>query len=436
LKRLDSWFGGGHAQVRSHALGITVPLLLALDAIFLMVGHAGRYGSDGFNVAHFLLLDRYQPVPSPGLYIGTLIVVAILGWSLALGGYSRWLMAALLVVYTYSWSMSMLDSYQHHYFLSWVLVCMLFLAPTRAEDVSARPNASCYDVGFSMLCGTTAILYFWAAVAKMESSWLSGQTLLSLSHIEETLAGPVAVLGRVGIGPERVWSLLAWSIVLIELGICGGYVVAMKRDRATTGFARTVCTWSWVGAMCLHLGAEVIDLKIGWFSFYMIVIGSVSLLPARIVTVLTMPARMLAEGSNRALLAVESRVGRRMAALLGVGAIAWMVLVSRRMGLPGAEDAVLVAIVGLAIGLIVTGNVRKPEALRRAGLLALAVTVAWATLAVSTARFDFYRRLARGLERQGRSGQALAAYIEAERFAPEGESRADRIERLEKAFED
>ena len=47
-----------------------------------MVGHAGRYGADGFNVAHFALLDAYQSLPTPELYIGVLIMVAILGWAL------------------------------------------------------------------------------------------------------------------------------------------------------------------------------------------------------------------------------------------------------------------------------------------------------------------------------------------------------------------
>ena len=69
----------------------------------------------------------------------------------------------------------------------------------------------------------------------------------------------------------------------------------------------------------------------------------------------------------------------------------------------------MVTIVALSVLLIVTGNARKPEALRRAGLLALAVTLCWMSLSLGTARFDFYRRLARDLERQGRPEQALAA---------------------------
>ena len=50
------WYGDVIA-LRPYLLRKGVLVLLALDAWLLMLGHAGRYGAGGFNVAHFLWLD-------------------------------------------------------------------------------------------------------------------------------------------------------------------------------------------------------------------------------------------------------------------------------------------------------------------------------------------------------------------------------------------
>src|SRR5215510_6447328 len=105
-----------------------------------MIGHAGRYGVDGFNVAHFGWLDALMPTPTAALYVGVLLGTGLLALAAALSGPRRPALAALFLLYTFSWSMSMLDSYQHHYFVSSVLLCLVFFPQLRASDVHApRP---------------------------------------------------------------------------------------------------------------------------------------------------------------------------------------------------------------------------------------------------------------------------------------------------------
>lgn len=101
-------------------------LLLAFDGLIEMVGHGGRYGVLDFNVAHFSFLDAMLGVPSAGFYVGTLIFTAFAACVTAIVP-TRIGVVAVFVGYTLAWSMSMIDSYQHHYLLSLILAgCALF----------------------------------------------------------------------------------------------------------------------------------------------------------------------------------------------------------------------------------------------------------------------------------------------------------------------
>jgi len=132
---VNELFHGPHGASRSYLFQKTFLLLLALDAWALMIGHAGRYGAAGFNAAHFDWLDAIQPLPTNASYIGVLLLGGLLSLTLMITGISRLLMAVLLVLYTYAWAMSLLDSYQHHYFVSITLACMVFFPKLSARDV-------------------------------------------------------------------------------------------------------------------------------------------------------------------------------------------------------------------------------------------------------------------------------------------------------------
>jgi hypothetical protein len=132
---VNDFFHGPHGASRSYLFSKVFLLLLALDAWALMIGHAGRYGAAGFNAAHFDWLDAIQPLPTNASYIGVLLLAGLLSLTLMLTGISRWLLGLLLLLYSYSWAMSLLDSYQHHYFVSLILACMVFFPKLSARDI-------------------------------------------------------------------------------------------------------------------------------------------------------------------------------------------------------------------------------------------------------------------------------------------------------------
>ena len=103
---------------------------------------AGRYGAGGFNVANFEWLDAVQPAVSPALYVGVCTLTGFLCVGLALAPRPpRWLIAIALVLHTWSWAMSMLDSYQHHYLLSIVLLALVFFPHATAEEALLPPGS-------------------------------------------------------------------------------------------------------------------------------------------------------------------------------------------------------------------------------------------------------------------------------------------------------
>ena len=51
--RFDRYFHGENGAARAVLFEKSFLALLAFDTWMLMIGHAGRYGVGGFNVAHF-----------------------------------------------------------------------------------------------------------------------------------------------------------------------------------------------------------------------------------------------------------------------------------------------------------------------------------------------------------------------------------------------
>jgi len=134
-----AFFQREYGASRAYLFSKIFLLMLALDTWMLMIGHAGRYGVAGFNVAHFAWLDALEPVPSDRAYVAVLLLTGLLALTVVLTGIRRGSVLALFLLYTYSWSMSMLDSYQHHYFLSLILFCLAFFPESSALEIHPPP---------------------------------------------------------------------------------------------------------------------------------------------------------------------------------------------------------------------------------------------------------------------------------------------------------
>ncbi|MBX3248247.1 MAG: HTTM domain-containing protein [Myxococcales bacterium] len=148
---IPRYFFGYVDSVRPWLAQRLVLLLLAFDCWIELIPHAGRYGFGDFNVAHFALLDVLQPLPSPGTYIGAVVLAGTLALVQALTRPTRAGLGLACAAYTYAWAMSMLDSYQHHYLLSLVLFAMVFFPRLTSADVFPVPGDRSVVVGGALL---------------------------------------------------------------------------------------------------------------------------------------------------------------------------------------------------------------------------------------------------------------------------------------------
>jgi hypothetical protein len=506
LSWFDAYLHAPYRGVRAYVFGKVFLAMMALDTWLLMIGHAGRYGVDGFNVAHFSWLDRLLPVPSATLYVGVLLLTGLLSLSIALTRSHPIALLGLFLLYTFSWSMSMLDSYQHHYFVSLILLCLAFFPQTRVADLlpqqppltaatpptksdkrtrAKRERDASYVVvcalclgayaaldtkqhgwlwfcgcagtlglatwlhgrsrreaaphlvtgfGYNLLAASTGVLYTFTSIAKMDAQWFAGNTIRRISSAGQLFAPLAAAAGELGIDNERFWAALSTSVVPVELLIALGYWLAVLQDSSRARWPRWAAWTAFGLAMSLHVGAEAMQLQIGWFSYYMMLLACTYLLPGRAIEslarLITLPAQLIAAQLTESPAAVPA--SRRGETLLSVGgACALLGAVAYLIDLPGAAAAALCAVAALLL-MAARGWLRKDlDSMRSVALgTACAAALMWCAIAASDARWDFYRYLGGDLYRRGDAAGALSAYLKGERYAPKGQSRRDKIDEL------
>ena len=449
MKELDTYLFGRVAAVRPYLMIKAVLLLLALDAWVVMSEHGGRYGVGGFNVSHFGWLDAVQPVPSSGLYVGLVLFAGLLAFGIATAGTQRIAIGALAVIYTYGWMMSMLDSYQHHYLLSILLVAFvgwpaygarqLFADPPivkgKRKKVRAwehAPSTSAW--AYVLACCSIAIVYGYTAIAKTEDAWRSGDALRRIAP-EAMRPFESYFVGDWGMASETFWSLVGHSVIMVQVVIAAAYVAAPLLDRGDRGM-RVICWLGLVAAASFHLGAEYLELRIGWFSWYMLAIAVICFLPAEWVHAagwaLSWPARRGGEAWD-ALVAKEG-FGAAVPAAVGAGGIA--VVAGHLVDLPGARAAAIVAgltVVGMVVWLV--REKRVAETLRFILAGAGGALLMWVAIASSEVRFDYYRKVGGVMRRHGEWAEAYDAYRKANLYAPPGEDRREREEEMRRMME-
>lgn len=444
----DYWYGAV-APVRPLLLGKILLVVLAFDLWMLRLGGAARYGIDGFNVAHFVWLDAFAPVPTAQTYVAVVMLTGFLALWVAVGGMGRLTLLAVLLLYTYSWSISRLDSYQHHYLFSLLLVARLFFPETRVRDLFPGPgdtpatkvnddrqaSAGQAAWAYRLFGVSVAIVYLYAAVAKLDQQWLSGHTLRRILEPESDSLLWTIIRG-LGISPATTLVPMALGAILLELALAAGYVSSPRFDRSRAGAATRYAGWAaWLSALALHLGIETANFSIGWFSAYMILTASVFFLP---VWLLRAPCRWLLATWDRigirrpgdhALRLTDgpgTRGGRRAAGAFVVvlcGVIA--VVLGRQTDLPGAAVAggvvaVLIAISAAAPLLQGRGTVF----VRRVVSGTVCCITMWLAIISSSARFNFYWDLGRTDWALGRSENARIALRKAERYLPSRDAKA------------
>jgi hypothetical protein len=431
-------FAARYHPARPYLLQRGLYALLAFDIWVCMLSHGARYGMGDFNVTHFAWLDAFVPVPSAAVYVGTLTFTGLCALTLALVGMARWLQAAVCVLYTASWMVSLHDSYQHHYLLSWLLLWTLFMPDVSARAASEPRVEPVCGVGLPMTALTSAIVYAFTAVSKSEVDWREGHVLMRLSrskpagHPEAGLLDPVrdGLVSLFGIEEATAWTLLAHSVIALQIVIAFGYLAAAMRDAAPSRVRATLCALGLVGAVSFHGLAELSGIfQIGWFSYYMLWVAFTLMSPAPFVAHVARAVGAPGRFVDRLL----ARPPAGLTVGLALGAIALgMGLVGLLVDLPGVAAACcLMATVQLGWGalLLRASFVGSAQWLCAAG--ALSTLALAASTMLTEVRFDYYRRAGGELLQMQRSREALAAYQKAERYAPAGKSRRDKLERLE-----
>jgi hypothetical protein len=519
------------AASRPYLVMKTTLLLLGFDLWLTRASHGGRYGAGGFNVAHFELLERLQPPVSPSVYVGLCVLTGALSVALAIASRPpRWLLGLLCALYTWSWSMSMLDSYQHHYLFTLVLLTFAFFPKLTAEDALAPPprfetveakargkdkkgkkgkkrktrervraaprlldpfrTASAW--GYALLSWSTALVYGYTAFAKSDPAWLSGAALARVIGLPvggaprpgaEDPIGPFrTLLATVGIEGPDFWWAMGHGVVLVQMICCAGYLLAPFRDLTQSRLLRAFY-WVALGtALSFHAGAEYMDLKIGWFSWYMIGYALLFFLPGSWITVAARAAVPLV-GTRFGPEVMAIRVTASVVAILvGAATSTWLVtsigvalflvtpvrllaklhwteerpdtvegiaLGSAALGalalvgvgywvdLPGAPAGAIVGAVLLGAGVVglflLRGRARRIHAYGVGALVAAAGL--FVSILASEVRWDFYRNMGGDHRRRGEYVTAYVAYVKANRYRPPDDDRFEKERELRELLE-
>jgi hypothetical protein len=227
VNAFERFFHSEHGASRSYLFSKSVLLMLALDIWLLMIGHAGRYGIDGFNVAHFRWLDAVLPTPSAAFYIAVLLLTGLLALYSMFTGLRTLPALVLFLLYTFSWSMSMLDSYQHHYFVSLVLLCLVFfprpsalqIHPPSAIEATHRRRVSAKGPGSELrgwlyVASVTAAVAVYAAVDSTEHAFVAFALFAGAIILATWFYAPVAP-GRPALCSGWGYSLLGATVAVV-----------------------------------------------------------------------------------------------------------------------------------------------------------------------------------------------------------------------------
>ncbi|MGK0362241.1 MAG: hypothetical protein ACI9U2_004561 [Bradymonadia bacterium] len=324
------WHGFGVHRLRLAALRFALFGLLAYDLCVNFITHAPRYGAGGINASQIAWLDAILPMPSAPIVSAAWLLAAFLAARAALGIAVKTSVVAVAVIYSgvYVWCQA--DSYQHHYFVCLLLV-VLAMVPTQAwlsrapaaPQVEGPPgdvestDGDATDWSLRMIYVTLALMYLWTGITKANPVWLSGDTLYQLTSSAENRAMFASIGDALGISGTEIYPVMAWAIMLGEL--TAGLFFIWRRLWI---IGLLVVPW-------FHVGVEVIGFEIELFSWYMLAVDIVLLMPRRVYVAADVGLRQLrakmGQWRGPAFDAVGARVGVGVvaAALAGAGA-AWV----------------------------------------------------------------------------------------------------------------
>ncbi|MEZ4288642.1 MAG: hypothetical protein R3A47_10985 [Polyangiales bacterium] len=431
----NRFFYGPIVAARPFLLIKSLLSILAFDCWINLLPQAGRYSIGGFNTAHFAILDRWIAEPTPRLYGAVIMLTGVLSLASVIGRVHRFTIALITLLFTFAWTMSLLDSSPLHYLVSLILFCFCFWKPTTASELS-RPQGnvrmeSCWP--YVLFTVSLAIAYAYAAAWRLYFR-IADPTSLRLIAPPTKIDSLLGVLKRIGLGSENVTNILPYILIALLTLSAAGYFFASPRDR--DGSTRLSFIWPWLALapISVHVFAYKMDLHLGWSLAYACAFALVTFLPARTVDELSRwfsgPLRSLSARVDRTVLSLPETQSNLLTLLAGVVAAVLSLVVGWTLGLPGSF--ITGAIVALVIAALTLRQWIGDAPWWRGWIvsLGLAIVVLGGTAAVGTTRFDYYRFSAVDHSQRGEYETALELYEKANRYAPAGEDRKAQEERV------
>ncbi|MCA9540459.1 MAG: HTTM domain-containing protein, partial [Myxococcales bacterium] len=268
------WHGFALERERIVALRVAFFGLLTFDMWGLMLGHAARYGAGDFNAAQLEIIDRLLPIPTPAAVAAGWLLGGFFALRTALGIAPRTSAIGTAICYAgiYFWSQA--DSYQHHYLLAMLLILMAFVptrvwaAAPRHDDPPDTPRSPVAHWVLRLIYVQIALMYFWTGVTKADPTWLTGATIDQLTTKLAIRDAIVAFEQARGWDHGTVYHLMAWAVMLGELS---APIFFLSRKLRVIGLF--IVPW-------FHVGVEILNFDIEWFSYYMIALDVILLMPS------------------------------------------------------------------------------------------------------------------------------------------------------------
>ena len=323
---VDFWRGPEIRRIQLTWFRLLFFALLAVDA-FLLIGHAPRHGSGGFNVPHFPSIAFITPVLDRTAVVVCALVLCYLASRIAIGVAARWLFIPVVALYASVYLSSQLDSYQHHY-----LLVLMLIAATTIDWRAEKPAGA----GLRLLLLLVSVVYFFAAISKMEAAWWDGRALeATIAQLPPSFAADA--IKSVG------FAAMAKLTVLTELFLAFAiHVPFLRLPAALIGIG-------------LHVSIELAGFQIGLFSYYMVAFYLLILPPAAFRwSELKLRPRSL-PGPAIAYLAGAAAVGFALIATLPLDGTIIAALVIT-VAMIGREKRVAIAHVSAIVAVLICAN--------------------------------------------------------------------------------
>lgn len=433
------WFDNPVLRTRLTMFRVVVFGMLAFDMWMLMFSSAPRYGAGGFNVSHIPALDGILPIPTPAVVGALYLVGGFLSLRVALGVATRGSLYALTAIYGGLYFWSQVDSYQHHYLLALVLLLCWFLPHDALPGVENEPGTKASHVlswAAKLIYVEVSIVYFYTAVTKTTRYWLDGWALDRIIQTESMRGFLTWWADFFGTSALGGYAFTAHAIMIWQYFVAAAFLVPKLRPIAC------------ITGPLFHILVEVIDLKIGWFSYYMIGLYYILLFPDAWFLAVARPAgRLLAPLRPAYDWLVRSRPTDTVTAAMTAAAAAVVTFALVWFGLPIAGRGLLAVSLAVIVGLAVCPRVCRSadQAYVRAGLQLAGIFALVLSLRGSDALYDYHRYWGGDLKRRGQYAEAAQHYEVANglkmtgpaRYFALGEvyERLDRPEDARRAYE-